>query len=372
MIWSGSLLLCALAASLIHAFFISRIRRSIKASVNNPAPERLQGVSVIVCAKNEAEHLDELIPKILNQRHPNFELILVNDHSSDQTQQVIEQWAKTDHRVRPITLKEKAKTLGKKAALSFGISQAAHDLLLLTDADCTPASSDWIELMTAPLRTDKSVALGYGGYRKQSGLLNSIIRFETTLTAGLFLGQAVAGYPYMGVGRNLAYRKEFFYAQGGFKSHEHIASGDDDLLVNYGANKNNTAVVLDPKAFTWSQPKTTWGGLFKQKRRHQSTAHFYRTQTKITLSLYSGSILLFYACLLFIGLLQPVEISFCGAIIALVTARALYLIWQLKPIFKKFQSRDLYLWIPILEPLLICIQLIIFVWNRFSKPNHWN
>jgi len=363
MIWSWSLLLCALAASLIHAFFISRIRRSITDSVNNPASEPLKGVSVIVCAKNEAEHLDVLIPKILNQRHPNFELILVNEHSSDQTQQVIEYWAKTDHRVRPFTLKEQAKTLGKKAA---------HDLLLLTDADCTPASSDWIELMTAPLRTGKSVALGYGGYRKQSGLLNSIIRFETTLTAGLFLGQAVAGYPYMGVGRNLVYRKEFFYAQGGFKSHEHIASGDDDLLVNYGANKNNKAVVLDPKAFTWSQPQTTWGGLFKQKRRHQSTAHFYRTQTIITLSLYSESILLFYACLLFLGLIRHAEISFCGAIIALITARALYLIWQLKPIFKKFQSRDLYLWIPIQEPLLICMQLIIFVWNRFSKPNHWN
>ena len=211
MILSWSLLLCAAAASLIQAFFISRIRRTgAKNYLRCPSQEHLPGVSVIVCAKNEAENLNKLIPEILNQRHSNFELILVNDHSSDQTQQVVEQWAKRDPRVRTFTLKEKFKTPGKKAALSFGISQAAHDLLLLTDADCLPASADWIDLMTSPLRANKSVVLGYGGYIKTSGVLNSVIRFETTLTAGLFLGQALAGHPYMGVGRNLAYRKDFF------------------------------------------------------------------------------------------------------------------------------------------------------------------
>ena len=151
MIWSWSLLLCAAAASLIQAFFISRIRRTgAKNYLRCPSQEHLPGVSVIVCAKNEAENLNKLIPEILNQRHSNFELILVNDHSSDQTQQVVEQWAKRDPRVRTFTLKEKFKTPGKKAALSFGISQAAHDLLLLTDADCLPASADWIDLMTSP------------------------------------------------------------------------------------------------------------------------------------------------------------------------------------------------------------------------------
>ena len=373
MIWSWSLLLCAAAASLIQAFFISRIRRT--GAENYPrcsSQEHLPGVSVIVCAKNEAENLNKLIPEILNQRHSNFELILVNDHSSDQTQQVVEQWEKRDPIVRTFTLKEKFKTPGKKAALSFGISQAAHDLLLLTDADCLPASADWIDLMTSPLRANKSVVLGYGGYIKTSGVLNSVIRFETTLTAGLFLGQALAGHPYMGVGRNLAYRKDFFYAQGGFKSHEHIASGDDDLLVNHGANKNNTAVVLDSKAYTWSRPKTTWRGLFNQKRRHQSAAHFYRTPTKIVLSLYSGSILLFYLSLLVLGLGLPLEISVCGAIMALIAVRSLYLIWQMRQVFQKFHTDDLYLWIPILEPVLICMQLIIFVRNRFSKPDHWN
>ena len=392
MIWPWSLLLCALVASLIHVFFITRMLRvtqrkrqsnceslikseeltRISAAPTHPSPQDIPGVSVIVCAKNEADRLIKLIPEILNQRYPNFELILVNDHSSDQTQVVIDEWAKKDPRVRCFTPSKKAKTLGKKAALSFGISQASHDLLLLTDADCLPASAHWIDLMTAPLRANKSVALGFGGYLKRPGFLNSVIRFETTLTAGLFLGQAIAGQPYMGVGRNLAYRKDFFNAQGGFRSHEHIVSGDDDLLINHGANKKNTAAVLDPMAYTWSLPQTSWRGLFRQKRRHQSAAHFYRTSTKMRLGLYSGSILLFYLSLLLIGLLQPFNAYFCLAVMALVVGRSIYLIWQMRSIFDRFQTADLNLQIPILEPVLICLQLIIFVWNRFSKPDHWN
>jgi hypothetical protein len=147
--------------------------------------------------------------------------------------------------------------------------------------------------MTAPLKGPKTVVLGYGGYQKKPGLLNALIRFETTLTAGLYLGQAMAGQPYMGVGRNLAYRKDFFLAQNGFKSHEHLASGDDDLLINHGANATNTSVVLDPHSFTWSEPKDSWRSLFRQKRRHLTTAHFYRNATKLFLGLYSGSIIFF-------------------------------------------------------------------------------
>ena len=90
------------------------------------------------------------------------------------------------------------------------------------------------------------------------------------------------------------------------------------------------------------------------------------------LSLYSGSILLFYLSLLVLALGLPLEISVCGAIMALIAVRSLYLIWQMRPVFKKFHADDLYLWIPILEPVLICMQLIIFVRNRFSKPDHWN
>ncbi len=381
MIWSWGLYFCALGACLIHAFFIRRMRlttqiRQATDSDNRPLRDKQAappGVSVIVCARNEAARLDKLIPIILDQSYPHFELLVVDDHSSDNTQEVLTHWNTKDSRVRPVVFRDqKDGHQGKKHALTFGIKQATHDLLLLTDADCIPGSRHWIEHMTAVLQDNYSIVLGYGGYFKRVGVLNALIRFETVLTAGLYLGQAIAGHSYMGVGRNLAYRKTFFRAQNGFKSHLQIPSGDDDLLVNHGTTATNTAVVLDPMAFTWSLPKESWRSLFRQKRRHQSTAHHYRNKTKLMLGMYSGSVLLFYLCITTLSLSLPWNSLMFQALMALIILRSLYLIIQLDPVFKKFQSTDLRLWIPILEPLLMFLQLIIFVWNRFSKPTHWN
>jgi len=373
MMWFWGLLWCALITSLIHAFFIGRMRLVTKTLTQVNSPEDKPGVSVIICAKNEALRLQGLIPEILNQNYPEFELLVVNDHSSDNTAQVLEFWQKKDARVRHVPFTSAETDLaGKKAALSLGISSASHEILLLTDADCLPSSVHWISQMTAPLSGEKSVVLGYGGYKKKTGLLNALIRFETTLTAGLYLGQAIAGQPYMGVGRNLAYKKDFFLAQNGFASHKHLASGDDDLLINQGATGDNTAVILDPLAYTVSEPKQSWRSLFRQKRRHLTTAHFYRKPTKLFLGLYSGSIILFYLCVLLLLLMTPFNVLVYAPLFTLFILRCVFLIAGMKPIFKKFQTTDLGFWIPLLEPLLICLQLIIFVRNRMSKPTHWN
>ncbi|HBB48124.1 MAG TPA: glycosyl transferase family 2 [Flavobacteriaceae bacterium] len=374
MILSWSLLLIALGAALIHAFFIARMRSVTKSSAVYPEADFSQpGISVIVCAKNEAERLDVLIPQILNQNYPCFELLIVDDHSSDRTQQVLTYWKKIDSRVQCVKFDRKNEAVqGKKAALSYGINRAKYELLLLTDADCTPGSEHWISAMTTPFVYGKSIVLGYGAYLKQPGILNALIRFETSLTAGLYLGQALSGRPYMGVGRNLAYRKDFFYTQNGFKSHEHIPSGDDDLLINHGANAVDTAVVIEPKAFTWSAPKESWWSLVRQKRRHQSTAHYYRKSTKLMLGLYSGSLMLFYTCVVTLGILLAWNSAIFQAVLVLLFLRSAYLIGQMASLFRRLQTADLLPWIPLLEPLLICLQLFIFVWNRFSKPIHWN
>ena len=381
MIWSWGLLFCALGACVIHAFFIRRMRLTTnsgdKADVHDTMLNRAiaapPGVSVIVCARNEAARLDKLIPVILDQDYPDFELLIIDDHSSDNTQEILAHWNNTDPRVRGIVFNDQnVGHQGKKHALTFGINQATHDLLLLTDADCIPGSRHWIETMVEALEDHYSIVLGFGGYLKRAGVLNALIRFETNLTAGLYLGQAIAGNPYMGVGRNLAYRKAFFYAQNGFESHQHIPSGDDDLLINHGGRAANTAVVLDPNAFTWSLPKESWRSLFRQKRRHQSTAHHYRNKTKLMLGIYSGSVALFYLCLVTLALYLPWNSSIFMALLGLTIVRSIYLIAQLSAVFKKFQSTDLRPWILILEPLLMFLQLIIFVWNRFSKPTHWN
>jgi hypothetical protein len=148
--------------------------------------------------------------------------------------------------------------------------------------------------MQEPFHDGVEVVLGYGAYHKRKGVLNKLIRFETFHTAMQYLSFALAGLPYMGVGRNLAYKKELFYRHKGFSSHNHIPGGDDDLFVNMAATADNTRVVIDPDAHTLSVPHTRFTSWYKQKTRHYSVAKFYKPLHRFLLTLYSISQFLFY------------------------------------------------------------------------------
>jgi hypothetical protein len=198
--------------------------------------------------------------------------------------------------MKVIELTQEAKMIpGKKFPLSIGIKSAAHDTVLLTDADCVPASEHWISRMMAPYEKQGiEIVLGYGAYHKKKGLLNKIIRWETFHTAIQYLNFALAGIPYMGVGRNLSYKKEVFFRLKGFSSHNNIAGGDDDLFINMAANQKNTAVCLDKESFTLSRPAKNFSQWIAQKKRHYSTSRRYKPLHKFLLSLYSFTHFLFY------------------------------------------------------------------------------
>jgi cellulose synthase/poly-beta-1,6-N-acetylglucosamine synthase-like glycosyltransferase len=227
------------------------------------------------------------------------EVIVVNDNSLDDTKYILAELQKTFKKLQIVDLQQEAKMIiGKKFPLSIGIKEAKHEVVLLTDADCVPASEHWMYKMQDAFTDGIEVALGYGAYNKQPGFLNKVIRFETFHTALQYFGYALAGKPYMGVGRNLAYRKNLFFRNKGFSSINQIASGDDDLFINKVANGRNTAVVMDPQAFTLSAPKQTWKEWKRQKNRHYSTGKFYKTGHKFLLGLYTLSYIVFYPLLI--------------------------------------------------------------------------
>ncbi len=253
-------------------------------------------VSVVICARDEDENLARHLPGILVQNYSSTnEVIVVNDNSFDDSKYVLAQLQKTFKQLQIIDLTQEAKMIvGKKFPLSVGIKEAKHEVLLLTDADCVPATEKWMFKMQDAFVNGVEVVLGYGAYTKMPGLLNKIIRFETFHTALQYFGYALAGVPYMGVGRNLAYRKELFFRNKGFSSINHIPSGDDDLFINKVANKKNTAVVLDEEAFTLSKPKQSWKEWRRQKNRHYTTGKFYKASHKFLLAMYTFSFFLFY------------------------------------------------------------------------------
>ena len=256
-----------------------------------------EGVSVIVCAWNELENLKSLLPLLNSQVYPIFEIIIVDDRSWDGTFDYLSKECGEYQKVKFLKIEGTPCHLSsKKYALTLGIKLAKYNNLLLTDADCRPQSNNWIAGMEECLTPNKEIVLGFSPYFKQKGFLNNLIRYETFNTVIQYFSFAISGMPYMGVGRNLMYRKSIFLKNKGFAKHINIVGGDDDLFMNDIANANNTAVCLNPETFMYSFPKTTWQTWYRQKSRHLSVSKHYKLQHKINLGGLATSQILTWIC----------------------------------------------------------------------------
>ncbi|WP_460218020.1 glycosyltransferase [Psychroserpens sp. MEBiC05023] len=326
-------------------------------------------VSVIICAKNEADNLSKNLPLFLEQDYKSYELVLINDNSSDHTLEVMEEFKKQHNSIKIVDVKPVEKFWGnKKYALTLGIKAASCDFLLFTDADCKPLSKNWINDMCSYFTNEKSIVIGYGAYKTIKGsLLNLLIRFETFITAVQYLSYAKIGLPYMAVGRNLAYKKAEFFKANGFIEHMDILSGDDDLFVNQVATKTNVALCVTKDSFTESIPKTTFKSWILQKRRHISSANHYKPTHKFLLGLFYLSQILFWV--LTITLL--VVLFRWEVVVPLVILRFIVQYTNLYLASKKLNETKLLIFLPFLEILLITIQFFIFIKNLISKPHHW-
>jgi glycosyltransferase involved in cell wall biosynthesis len=325
-------------------------------------------ISIIICAKNELANLREKLPFILEQNYFNFEVIVVNDQSSDGSKLYLDELAKLNKHLVIVDIDEFVKEkLGKKFALTLGIKTAKHEHILLTDADCVPNSKDWVKGMSSNFN-NAEIILGYGSYEKKEGLLNKIIRFDTFNIAQQYLSFALAGATYMGVGRNLAYKKSLFFDNKGFASHIHIASGDDDLFIQEIASKGTVAIDISKNTHTTSQVIKSWRDWIYQKRRHLSAAPLYNVKFKILLALYPLSQFLFFISILLLIFFNT-EVLY---VIMLLSLRLLIPYVFNYKIMKRLNVYDLY-WIhPFYEFLHLLIQLIFVSLNLFMKPKKWS
>jgi len=358
------LLGCVILNLIFYVYFSKVI------TFKNPEPAvNSTPVSVIVCAKNEVENLKELVPQLLSQNHPNFEIILINDASIDDTRYVIEDFVAQHSQVKMVNVVNNERFwANKKYALTLGIKKAVNDHLVFIDADCRPTSDQWLIQMSEPLQEDTTIVLGYGGYSKvKNSLLNALIRFETVFAAMQYLGYALRGNPYMGVGRNLAYTSKQFYDNSGFMSHMKVMGGDDDLFVNEAATKNNTAVILDPEAFTISKPKLEWNTWWTQKKRHIGTAKHYKKKHKFSLGLFFLSQVLFFLAVV-LGFIFGLQWE---AVLALVLLRYLVVMVIVGRGLSRFRESELTPYIPFLELLLIFCQMGLFMSNTLSQTKRW-
>jgi cellulose synthase/poly-beta-1,6-N-acetylglucosamine synthase-like glycosyltransferase len=280
-------------------FFWPFARRAPETPADAPGPDA-EPVSIVVCARNELDNLRRLLPLLLKQDYPAaFEVVLIDDRSEDDTylyaQQLAQYYPST---VRLVTIDRTPDGFApKKYALTLGIKATRYSRLLFIDADCIPATNQWLRLMQRGFGQKKGadVVLGFSAYVEAPGFLNQLICYETLLTAAQYLSFAWRGWPYMGVGRNLAYTRACFTATKGFASHIRQLSGDDDLLVQDAVRAGQrVAVVADPGAHTLSEPAETWPAWWRQKRRHLSAGRAYRLADRLRIGTFVLANALFY------------------------------------------------------------------------------
>jgi cellulose synthase/poly-beta-1,6-N-acetylglucosamine synthase-like glycosyltransferase len=372
---------CFLVQLLYQLFMFMRV--SLHKPTENKRNDQLQPVTVIISARNEYDNLERHLPHILEQDYPQFEVIVVNDCSWDQTGTLLERLQAQYSHLKIVTIHEQEKyPTGKKFALTLAIKSATHDLLLFTDADCMPVGRNWIKNMASNFSSKTQIVLGYSPYRKSGGLLNMFIRFETFMTGLLYMSFAMSKDAYMGVGRNLAYRRSLFFSVKGFANHNHMISGDDDLFVNETADGDNVAVELRKDSFMISEPKKTIEEWRRQKSRHMSTGKMYKGRHKFWLSLFSISHILFYvflpACLVMLIFYGDIEkpiipmINFVSAILGIYLMRGLIMTVIYYPAMKKMNDNTLALLLPLLDILYSFYLAIFGIIGIFSKPKTWN
>lgn len=311
-----------------------------------------EGVSVIICARNESANLIRNLPLILQQQFDPYEVIVVDDHSSDNSVKILLDFQKNSTILRVVPIQVSTRP-GKKEALALGISMAKYKWLLLTDADAVPSGNQWIAGMCAAVAKNTSIVLGYGPYMAEKGFLNLFIRFEAFWTALQYLSFARIGLPYMGVGRNLMYEKPLFTASAGFTSHANLASGDDDLFIRDVATASNTSISIDPGSFVYSRAKQNFLDYFRQKQRHLSTATRYRFLHQVLLGGISMSHFSFIILVLW---------SLCTAYwqwgLWLYAIR-LFVAWPI--IYKasrRLKDSDMAIWFPLLDFTMLFFYLV--------------
>ncbi len=332
---------------------------------NNKTPE--VPVSVIIYTKNQAEKLPQFLSSIIEQEHPEFEIVLINNASADNTSEVATLFATKHAHFNVLNVKNNEAFWGsKKYALTLGIKAASNNNLLFTDVKCKPISKQWISEMSKKFTSKKTIVLGYKKYQKKNSLINIFIRFENLLTAIKCFGFSKLGSSFMAFGSNLAYQKSEFFKVKGFINHMKINAGEDDLFIKDAANKQNTTFCVSENSFIETDAPTSFSNWFTEKKEEILITNKYHFKHRFLLGLFNLSKLFFYILAITLFFFYPLKI-----ILSIILSYFLvqYIIIGISA--KKLKEPKIIFLLPFLEIGLLLIQISIFSANLISKPDHW-
>ena len=320
--------------------------------------EKLPPVSVVLTARNESVWLKENLVYLLEQDYPDFEVVVVNYQSHDDTEQVLKLLKGYYPHLKVVPFPKDVNLFqGKKYPLSIGIQSAKNDVLLLADPECTPKNMKWLRgMVKGYYRDDVQMVLGFCGLTRKKSLLGLLQRYDNLAYSANYLGSALLGHPYTATGRNLSYRRSFFFDRGAFVNHYQVAGGADDLFVYQNATRKNTAICIDDDALLTTEAKPTFSQWHRQRLDRVSTRNWHSVGGRVIEDLPALAALLFYgtgAGLLLLGTLPWVT---------LVAAVVLRWTWQMvsfAQLCKRFDGGWIYLLTPLLEIYFIIANTIL-------------
>lgn len=214
------------------------------------------GVSVIVYANNQSETLLRNLPTLLDNDYPDFEVIVVDDMSVDDTQDVLMLMEQRSDHFFHTKLTDKVRTMShRKLALLLGVKAAHHDIVLTTKAQCIPASKDWISSMARNFTQWTDIVIGPVIFEGRTGVFSRFYQYDLFQRMITLFGQTLAIRPFAGWGNNMAFRKKILFADNNraFSSQLNLRYGEDDLLVSAMARRHNVMVECAPESVVVDQ-----------------------------------------------------------------------------------------------------------------------
>lgn len=321
-------------------------------------------VSVVMCVKDDAYNLEKKLPIILEQEYPNFEVVVVNDASKDETEYVLRVLQEIYPNLNVVNLYNNVNGfLGKKYPLSLGIKSAKNEIILLTESDTMPLNYNWITTMVKGFKQKKDIVLGFTNFEQKPTFLNTLMHYENLTSAMNYLGNAILNNPYMGQGRNMAYKREFFFETGGFISQYNISVGDDDLFINKNANSKNTSVIINKESINLSSPKEKREEWVIQKKKHFKSMSHFKLKDKIISTLMPFATLLIYVS---VALSIVFQFPWQYAILLLVLKYTFQIIVYYKS-SKTLATKQVAFLSPLLEVLFLFINTTIRFFTLFTK-----
>lgn len=326
--------------------------------------EDLPPVSVIIATKNEEFYLKDKLAFFLEQDYPEFEVIVVNDASTDDSEYILKAFSKIYPHLKVVNIVENVnKFRGKKFPISLGIKSAKYDHLVLSCADCEPRGFNWLRAMASHFDSKNSIVLGFGAYTKRKGLFNALLQYDNITTAMNYIGLALSGHAYRGDSKNIAYKKELFYSTSGFTKHYNITLGEDDIFIKDIATAKNITVAMEPESFVTSSSKRTFKDWKGEKKNRIATFRHYKTSTKILLNLLPTTTFLFYALAITLFVLSfPYQYLILALLLKFIPQTIIYF-----KACRRLDTKRIFIFAPLFEIYFLFFNARLRIVSLFTK-----